>query len=568
MSGRFKSKRGGGGGYPSLPNQPSEASAHFMFELAKTVLTKAGGNSSTSLFTQANQNVRGPHRALHMCAFQIGLYALGLHNRVSPNWLSRTYSSHVSWITGQALDLGVSALAFIIGTWEGHLTPPEAANMADKASKCRDTAMVRSGAELALSVLPCAGALNQNEIQRAIQQCKEQNTLMLENACLAVEKASLQTGGISAEVLFEVARHWYSLYEKELPAAQEQQRRQQEPVAQHQQVHDPQQQQVNNVLLAVAAQQQQQQQQQGGNFPAAPSSGHAPPSIQPLGLPFPVPYLIPSFPAAAAAAQAAMANQLMFVAPPPPPPHSQPQQQQQQQVAAAAQVALQAAAAASFNQVYPAPTSSAAANGRFNPAAAAGGAAALYQLNLAPLLPAPPPANPLQVVHQAQQAMIAAAAAGQHAQVAAAAAAAANVPGMAGQLGGAGQPGAVQNRVQVHAHGPHHPHLPPPPTVSAGGGAAVAGAAAAQPGGQGSHRCLLLAYRVGILALDVLGRKIGEERPQVKFARSPSYGDDVKWLLTHVAQKLGIGMIEKLIFSVANNIISPFLLQARKVYVH
>ena len=98
---RFKGKRT----YPSLPNQPSEASAHFMFELAKQVLTKAGGNSSTSLFTQptANQNPRGPHRALHMCAFQIGLYALGLHNRVSPNWLSRTYSSHVSWITGYHL---------------------------------------------------------------------------------------------------------------------------------------------------------------------------------------------------------------------------------------------------------------------------------------------------------------------------------------------------------------------------------------------------------------------------------------------------------------------------------
>lgn len=95
---RFKGKRA----YPSIPNQPSEAGAHFMFELAKTVLTKAGGNSSTSLFTQpsSSQNHHGPHRALHMCAFQLGLYALGLHNCVSLNWLSRTYSSHVSWITG------------------------------------------------------------------------------------------------------------------------------------------------------------------------------------------------------------------------------------------------------------------------------------------------------------------------------------------------------------------------------------------------------------------------------------------------------------------------------------
>lgn len=138
---RYKGKRA----YPSVPNQPSEASAHFMFELAKTVLTKAGGSSSTSLFTQpsANQNLRGPHRALHTCAFQIGLYALGLHNSVSANWLSRTYSSHVSWITGQAMELGASALAFLMGTWEGHLTPPEAANMADKASKSRDSAMIR-----------------------------------------------------------------------------------------------------------------------------------------------------------------------------------------------------------------------------------------------------------------------------------------------------------------------------------------------------------------------------------------------------------------------------------------
>jgi hypothetical protein len=96
---RFKNKRL----YPSVPNQPSEASAHFMFELAKTVLLKAGGNSSTSLFTQPinSQNPRGPIRALQMCAFQIGLYALGLHNCVSAKWLSRTYSSHVSWITGK-----------------------------------------------------------------------------------------------------------------------------------------------------------------------------------------------------------------------------------------------------------------------------------------------------------------------------------------------------------------------------------------------------------------------------------------------------------------------------------
>lgn len=87
---------------PTVPNQPSEASAHFFFELAKTVLNRAGGSSSTALFTQecTNSNHSGPHRGLHLCAFEIGLYALRLHNAVTPNWLSRTYSSHVSWITG------------------------------------------------------------------------------------------------------------------------------------------------------------------------------------------------------------------------------------------------------------------------------------------------------------------------------------------------------------------------------------------------------------------------------------------------------------------------------------
>lgn len=165
---RYKSKRV----YPSIPNQPSEAGAHFMCELAKTVLTKAGGNSSTSLFTQAStsQNHHGPHRALHMCAFQLGLYALGLHNCVTPNWLSRTYSSHVSWITGQAMEIGAPAIWFLIESWEGHLTPPEAVSIADKSSRGSDPNMVRAAAELALSCLPHAHALNPNEVQRAILQ--------------------------------------------------------------------------------------------------------------------------------------------------------------------------------------------------------------------------------------------------------------------------------------------------------------------------------------------------------------------------------------------------------------
>ncbi|XP_063619650.1 zinc finger SWIM domain-containing protein 8 homolog [Cydia splendana] len=206
---RYKGKRV----YPSVPNQPSEASAHFMFELAKSVLFKAGGSSSTSLFTQTScaREHHGPHRGLHMAAFQLGLYALGLHNCVSANWLSRTYSSHVSWITGQAMDIGAPAILFLIDAWEGHLTPPEAAGIADKASSGRDVHTVRAAAELALSVLPHAHALNYNEIQRAVLQCKEQSDAMLERACLTVEAAA-KGGGVYPEVLYTVARYWHELY--------------------------------------------------------------------------------------------------------------------------------------------------------------------------------------------------------------------------------------------------------------------------------------------------------------------------------------------------------------------
>lgn len=54
----------------------------------------------------------------------------------------------------------------------------------------------------------------------------------------------------------------------------------------------------------------------------------------------------------------------------------------------------------------------------------------------------------------------------------------------------------------------------------------------------GSMHYLLSTYRVGMLALETLARKVHDDRPQVKYARNPSYGEDVKWLLG-VAKKLG-----------------------------
>lgn len=78
------------------------------------------------------------------------------------------------WFPGQAMEIGSAALNILVECWDGHLTPPEVASLADRASRARDPNMVRAAAELALSCLPHAHALNPNEIQRALVQCKEQ----------------------------------------------------------------------------------------------------------------------------------------------------------------------------------------------------------------------------------------------------------------------------------------------------------------------------------------------------------------------------------------------------------
>lgn len=110
---------------------------------------------------------------------------------------------------GQAMDIGSAAINILIDTWEGHLTPQEVASLADRASRGRDPNMVKAAAHLALACLPHAQALNPNEIQRAMFQCKEQSTDMLGRACLVVEMAAKDgPGSVSPEVLFDVARHW------------------------------------------------------------------------------------------------------------------------------------------------------------------------------------------------------------------------------------------------------------------------------------------------------------------------------------------------------------------------
>ena len=565
---RFKGKRA----YPSVPNQPSEASAHFMFELAKTVLTKAGGTSTTSLFTQptANQNPRGPQRALHMCAFQIGLYALGLHNRVSPNWISRTYSSHVSWITGQAMEIGATAISFLISTWEGHLTPPEAANIADRASRGRDAGIVAAAAELALSCLSHAHALNPSEIARAILQCKEQSDLMLEKACLAVEEAA-RGGGVYPEVMFTVAKYWYELYKAHSPPAS----RPGEELLHHRPGgglmegaglahHQP----PPPVTLAQHQHQQQQQQQQAmaqsmavSHQLGASAGGHHHhlplhhPHMQ-LGMQFPIYSLIQAgFPSAANLPPQIPLHMQMYVGPP----------QHHHAAAAAAMLAGLSVPtsltsgvhhqAAGFPfpglsgagglaglpgslQLFPNVSEAGGAGGpRFNLSAGNGGPMlhlALPGVSL-PLLPTPPPPSSTSQHHmqQQQQGM---------------------PPPLLPHPAPSGSPLQAPPPVSVVSGGNHHHqhhHQQHHPAATAG----VVGSVLYQ-------RYLLSAFRVGMLALETLGRRVSEDRPQTKFTRNPSYAEDVKWLLG-VAKKVGLPYLQNFLMCVMVTVVSPFVLQVR-----
>lgn len=197
---------------PSTSAEPTRASAHVMFELAETVYDKAGGNSMTTHLFRPRVN-RTIHRGLHLCSLRIALYSLGLNNRITPNWIQRTYNRRASFIHEQALDIGLPAIKFLCDNWEGYLTPVEVASIADKAGCSDDPAMKAIAAEMAKSSLRYAHILGFNAVQRVLAQCKEQGFEMVEDACKEIEKVA-ETGNVCASVLFATARAWYDLYTK------------------------------------------------------------------------------------------------------------------------------------------------------------------------------------------------------------------------------------------------------------------------------------------------------------------------------------------------------------------
>lgn len=204
--------------FPCFPNQASEAQSYFMFDFAKRLVAEAGGNQASAIFNPVQNGVAntGQHRNLHICALLVGLYALGLNNIVSPTWPTRTYNLQVSFLHGEVLEIGRIALEIIRKTWESHFTPSEVASLADRASQSGDRSVVEEAAKLALSVLPKAYALTAIENQKALRQCREHSSKLLEEACIAVEQAA-EKDGVYPEVLFKVARHWFDLHDESRP---------------------------------------------------------------------------------------------------------------------------------------------------------------------------------------------------------------------------------------------------------------------------------------------------------------------------------------------------------------
>ena len=74
-----------------------------------------------------------------------------------------------------------------------------------------------------------------------------------------------------------------------------------------------------------------------------------------------------------------------------------------------------------------------------------------------------------------------------------------------------------------------------------------------------SHNKLVAAFRVGLLALDALARSVHGDRPQQKFAKSPPYGVDVKWLLA-IGMKLGIDQLQPFCAKAMDAVVSPYVL--------
>ena len=456
------------------------------------------------------------------------------------------------------MEIGSAAINILIDTWEGHLTPPEVASLADRASRGRDPNMVRAAAELALSCLPHAQALNPTEIQRALIQCKEQSRDMLERASLAVESAA-KGGGVYPEVLFDVAKRWYELYEESAQAAQAggqaaapstaaQTASQAMAISAESLVTQalvpvtPAQQVVlennNAVMQLVPCQQIQPVQpglnpaaaplQQGANGPNQPQAGGQMPAAAAVAVP-PIPYTIPPaanhpqlphhpYMASYSYVQQIPPNFTLHYSQPHIPLHTHNMHP-------------------SYMATYPYNTNQQASFTNMphiqniHP-----NSATLYHANISHLRPPPPGA--LQVNYAGNTAPI------QGVQVRTGNASVPVVPQKFGILqpadvSGIQQGGAVsQANLVAQQQVPSTSQQQQAAAGSSGGNNGLQQQDSLPAQNTPQMNYLLAAYRVGMLAMETLARRVHDDRPQTKYARNPPYGEDVKWLMS-VSMKLG-----------------------------
>ena len=126
-----------------------DCDSYALFQLAKEILSR----SLDERYEQDSTASVRPHKQLQLAAFEISVFSLRLHNFISPKWLSRTYSSHVSWIADKCIDIGCAAIYKLNNTWEDVLTPSEVIDISSRASKTSDYMLQHAAEELAVSCL-------------------------------------------------------------------------------------------------------------------------------------------------------------------------------------------------------------------------------------------------------------------------------------------------------------------------------------------------------------------------------------------------------------------------------
>jgi hypothetical protein len=206
---------------PDVPNAPSDSLAHFYSGLAKKISEHAGTRDGVTRneagYFQHDGNPNAPpySRNLHLASFEVNLYALAIHNSITPTWLSRNYSRHGKSVTSQATEIGPTAIDVLVTSWEGHLTCSETIKLAHMVSKQSDlhNEMQKSAAELALSCLDHCSLLNPNDIRNALVQCREYSLSEFKQALITVETNAIDRDGLIPEALFEVSKQWEWLHE-------------------------------------------------------------------------------------------------------------------------------------------------------------------------------------------------------------------------------------------------------------------------------------------------------------------------------------------------------------------